>query len=95
MLNYFYLALDEEEDARFHAMYEMQGFTLHDLQNSDLVSPCLEECRKRIEQSWQWIFDLRRSESDWGVPLDRKSVQATFWELKAEQVLKAEHFIAS
>lgn len=94
VLNYFYLAFNEEDDNRFHEMYEREGFTLHDLQNSDLVNPCLEECRKRIEQSWQRIFDLRRSGTDWDVPLDKKSIQATFWELKAEQILKAKHFIA-
>ncbi|HPY83634.1 MAG TPA: DUF3841 domain-containing protein [Ruminococcus flavefaciens] len=94
VLNYFYLALNEKEDDLFHSRYAEEGYKITDLNNFALTSPCLEECRKQIEQSWQLIFDLNRNEPDWDTPLDKKSIQATFWELKKENVLKVQHFLA-
>lgn len=50
--------------------------------------------RYEIEPSWQRIFDLTRCEPDWDCPLDQKSIQATLWQVKMEQVKKVERFIA-
>ena len=94
VLNNMYLALNEEDDNRFEKVYEREGFTLQDIHNLTLVNPCLEKCRKETVDSWQRIFDIGRCEAEWDTPLERKTVQGTFWELKVDQVIKAEHFIA-
>lgn len=50
--------------------------------------------RHEIEPSWQRIFDLNRYEPNWDYPPNQKSIQATLWQIKMEQVKKVEHFIA-
>lgn len=50
--------------------------------------------RNEIEPSWQRIFDLTRYEPNWDCLPDQKSIQATLWQIKMEQVKKVEHFIA-
>lgn len=47
-----------------------------------------------VEPSWQRVFDLTRYEPDWDGPPERKTIQATLWQIKMEQVKKVEHFIA-
>lgn len=94
VLNYLYLALNEEDDACFQELYEKEGYKMRNLGDFHLTSPCLKECRKRIEQSWQRIFDLDRNEINWNTPFDRKSLQATFGEQKAENVQKVQYFTA-
>lgn len=46
----------------------------------------------QILESWNKIFLTDIQTSYWDTP---KSTQATFWELRSEWVLKAEHFISS
>ena len=41
-------------------------------------------------KSWENVFCVDIETDWWNVP---KSTQATFWELKKEWVLKAEHFV--
>ena len=50
--------------------------------------------KERIEESWNKIFDIGRDISNWTVPLDKKSIQATLWGFRLEQVKKVEWFIA-
>ncbi len=51
--------------------------------------------QKDVEPSWQRVFDLTISEPDWGIrDPSRKSIQATLWQIKMEQVKKVEHFVA-
>lgn len=50
--------------------------------------------QKDVEASWSRVFDLTAFEPNWDYPPDRKSVQATLWQIKMEQVKKVEHFIA-
>lgn len=47
-----------------------------------------------IEPSWQRVFDLTQYEPGWDAPPEQKSIQATLWQIKIEQVKKVEHFIA-
>ena len=43
---------------------------------------------------WQRIFDLTHYEPNRDCPPDQKSIQATLWQIKMEQVKKVEHFAA-
>ena len=47
-----------------------------------------------VEPSWERIFDLDRWMPGWDTPKEEQSVQATFWELRLEQVSRAEPFLA-
>ena len=70
------------------------GVRESDLQLDDLQSPALNRLRQQAEQSWQKIFNL----SFWNASLygdpRRRTIQATFWELRVEQVRKVQKFIA-
>ncbi len=52
------------------------------------------EQQSMIEKSWQRIFDLNFAAADIAVPLAEKSLQATFWELKLENVIDVQTFLA-
>ena len=47
-----------------------------------------------VEPSWERIFDLWRHTPNWDCEPERKSIQATLWEIHMSQVKKIEHFLA-
>ena len=47
-----------------------------------------------VEPSWERIFDLWRHTPNWDCEPERKSIQATLWEIHMSQVKKVEHFLA-
>ncbi|MBO1870985.1 DUF3841 domain-containing protein [Lachnoanaerobaculum sp. Marseille-Q4761] len=57
-------------------------------EKDDIDDPCEDEKRK----SWENVFNIDIETDYWHTP---KSTQATFWELKKDWVLKAEHFISA
>ena len=76
--------------------YVLNDFYLHDVQDSDgkweevdawfdSLPPDDQYSLKR--KSWERIFDKNDSDNDW------KFVQATFWELKVEQIRSVRKFI--
>lgn len=94
-LNYWYLPSDEEDDADFERAYTNAGFTWHDLPNFQIQSNDMLLLRERIVKSWDRIFDLSKEDDGWLYgSLETKSIQATLWQVRLEQVVKAEVFIA-
>ena len=51
-------------------------------------------CQIDVEPSWARIFDLSRYTPGWDCEPERKSIQATLWQIKMEQVKRVEHFLA-
>lgn len=49
--------------------------------------------QKDIEQSWRRVFEID-AEFEYYVSSDRKSIQATMWEIRAEWVKNAEFFVS-
>ena len=47
-----------------------------------------------VEPSWERIFDLSRYTSGWDCEPDKKSIQATLWQIEMSQVKKVEYFLA-
>lgn len=47
-----------------------------------------------VEPSWDRIFDLISYTPNWDREPEQKSIQATLWQIKREQVLRVEHFLA-
>lgn len=52
------------------------------------------EMELKIYQSWQHIFDLKRSSRGWGEDPSKLSIQAVLWELSLQQVRDMRFFIA-
>ena len=87
VLNYWYLPQSESEGEKFEAELETHGLSLF---NQKPLSHA--EFHNRMVQSWNRIFDLHWSEDDLALPLSRKSIQATLWELKEGQVRNCKYF---
>ena len=95
VLNYWYLPEDERDGKSFEREYTRLGFSWHDLQNFDIQTQAMKNTRATIEKSWDRIFDLEKEDENLIYGLNsQKSIQATFWQLKIEQVTKTEMFTA-
>ena len=53
-----------------------------------------EQKTDEIVASWDKVFDLNRYVPGWNASPDRRTVQATLWEIHMTQVKKVEHFLA-
>jgi len=95
VLNYWYLPVDVKDQKNFEMEYSDLGFGWNDLQNFNIQTQIMKDIRTKIEKSWDRIFDLEREDENliYGSNCN-KSIQVTFWELKLEQVIKSEVFIA-
>lgn len=95
VLNYWYLAIAEEAEKLFELEYRSFGFEFRDLQNFSIKNENMIYLRNKIEDSWNNIFNLEKEDDNYIYGKNtEKSIQATFGELKLEQVVKAEIFIA-
>ena len=94
-LGYWYLAADEEDDLRFEAHHEALDYSFSDLKNNDIQTNEMKKLRAEITTSWNRIFSLDKEDDGWlHRRNERKTIQVTFWELRLDQVLKAEVFTA-
>ena len=50
-----------------------------------------ESVKASMEASWSRVFDIRHQPFEF-LPFEEKSIQATFWELKLEDVVKVDKF---
>jgi len=95
VLNYWYLPSDEQDDICFEEEYKARGYLWHDLKDSSIQSKEMIILREKIVRSWDKIFELNREDDDWLYGSNnKKSIQAAFWQLRLEQVIKAKVFTA-
>lgn len=94
-LNRWYLPTDESDASAFEKHYESLGYSYQDLNNPGIQAVDMKKIRADIVSSWDRIFWLEKEDDGWLYGKNEgKSIQATFWELRLEQVVKAEVFIA-
>jgi hypothetical protein len=95
VLNYGYISYSEEEYDNFYNELKRYGYCHYDLQSIDKKSDILDQFKSRLYKSWEKIFDLEREKDEmWSGRKEERSVQATMWEVKWEQVVSVKHFIA-
>lgn len=87
VLNYWYLPESEADGESFEAELERQGLSF--FKTKPLPHP---EYHEKIVRSWDKIFDLDWTEPDLASPRDQKSIQATVWQLKIDQVQSYKRF---
>lgn len=51
-------------------------------------------CQADVSPSWDRLFDISRHTPYWDCEPERKSIQATLWQIEMSQVKKVEHFLA-
>ncbi len=88
VLNYWHIADSEEKCGEFDHLLECQNIAFVDKESYTL------EIRQKIEQSWGKVLDLNYASNYTAYPFDEKSVQATFWTLSVDEVVKVEEFMA-
>ena len=95
VLNRWHLPRDEKDGTDFEKAYKNAGYAWNDLQNSAIRSKDMLSLRERIVKSWDRIFDLEHEDEGWLYGKnEHKSIQAAFWQMKMDQLLKAEAFVA-
>ncbi|MCA9437920.1 MAG: DUF3841 domain-containing protein, partial [Candidatus Omnitrophica bacterium] len=88
-LNYFYLPSSERDDQGFQRELTRRGLCPY--KTKPLSDPF---GHREIVKSWDRIFDLGWEDEYISGRNNVKSIQATFWELRADQVLEARQFVA-
>lgn len=95
VLNYGYIADNEEDFNKFYDELESYGYCHYDLQSEDKKPDILEEFKSRLYESWKKIFDSENERDEgWSGKKEEQSIQSTMWEVKWEQVVSVKHFIA-
>lgn len=89
VLNYWYLPTSNAEQDDF--VVELARVGLDYYQTKPLPDPLYH---RRMEESWQRIFDLDWAADGIASPKAEKAVQATLWEIRLEQVQQVKAFIA-
>lgn len=94
VINYWFYPIDEIEDDEFDKLLAKNGLTSNDIKDFERDSPLLREIRKKIELSWEKIFDLDWYHEYCSRPRSEKWIQATLWEIKWEWVADVKEFVA-
>lgn len=83
-----YIAPNEADDDAFDGELAAAGIPL--------AGPYPEPFRRRVEQSWQRVFDFDHTGVDpaWHGSTDERGIQATLWQVWEDQVRKVERFTA-
>lgn len=89
VLNYWYLPQSLADEELFEMKLAEHGLSFYD--TKPLPDPTFHDA---IRQSWERIFDLECEVDDFVYPKEKKSIQATFWELRLEDVRRVDKFIA-
>ena len=92
-LNYSYLDRNREDSDAFDTWYESLGVTYNEIRDWNNQSEALRVVRERLEKSWERMIGVHPQDESWGFPWAKRSIQATFWELRRDEVLSVEHFI--
>jgi hypothetical protein len=86
VLSNWYLSESEADDEQFSREKEQAGYKY------DGRWP--EPLRSSVLASWERIFDLTAGDADWFGEVSKRSVQATFWELRLKDVKDVTFFTA-
>jgi hypothetical protein len=92
VLNYWYLPENEKDEENFENEYKSHGYTWDDLSNFEIEDSNMIEIRKKIEDSWDRIFDIAKEDENlYYGKLEDKSIQACFWRLSIDQVVDVKY----
>jgi len=86
-----YIADSEKEAIDFEKLKEsndIRGF-LH-----GCLYKLPESLQEKIRLSWEKVFDMNFDLDYYTFPFEEKKIQATFWELRKEEIIKVDRFIA-
>ena len=95
IFNYAYICDSEESYDNFYKELKENGLTHLDLQDMTKQSNTLNNFRQRLYKSWEQMFDFNKEvDESWHGKKEDRSIQATMWQVKWEQVVFIKEFIA-
>lgn len=83
-----YIGKNERESLDFDKMLHEKGLYYKNL------GQLPKDIRKEIVESWDRVLDLDYCDPYHASPRAKKSIQATFWTLSVDEIIKVEEFIA-
>lgn len=83
-----FIGKNEEESVAFETMLEEKRLDRKRLEELP------ENIQNKIIKSWDRVLDMNFQDPYHTQPKDNKAIQATFWSLKVEEIVKADEFIA-
>ena len=94
VLNYWYLPTSERNGRSFERELAAKGLSFYRCSHERPLARA--RYRREIERSWERIFDIEWFDRSQAIadPPEKKSIQATLWELHLEEVVEATEFIA-
>ena len=95
VLNNDYISTNEEDYDKFYEELKDKDYVYQDIIDLSKQNDSLNAFREKIVTSWERIFNVNEHYTKRNSSSNNQSIQATFWELKAEQVKKVEYFIAN
>lgn len=87
-LNYWRIQDTEKDDQDFDELLKSEGVNFI---NREKYTPIL---RNKVEESWHKVFDMNYSQEYSASKKEDKSIQATFWKLSLDEVVKVDYFTA-
>lgn len=87
-LNYWYIADSEQDGKKFDDLLGANGLQYGDIENYPA------RIKQVIENSWHKIFDMDYNSEYASHSFENKSIQATFWNLSIDEVIKVDKFTA-
>jgi hypothetical protein len=86
--NFFYIGESEKDTLKFDKMLKNKKLDKVDFEKLPI------KIRKRIEESWLKVFDMNYDCPYFAREKKDKSIQATFWSLSLDEVVKVDKFVA-
>lgn len=87
-LNYWHIADNEEQSLNFDRLLKNGNVKWGDIGNYP------QHIKSKIEKSWKRIFDMNYCSEYAADVFENKSIQATFWNLSLDEVVKVDEFTA-
>lgn len=90
ILGFWPIADDELQDDEFDKVLEQEKIKFTDLD----IQTVPKYIKDKIESSWEKVLDMNYCPEYAAHPFEKKSIQATFWSLSIEEIIKVDYFIA-
>lgn len=89
-LNFWYIADSEIEQDAFYKKLALHGIEFSELNSANAP----DFIREEIEKSWDKVLDMSYCPEHSAYPFEKKSIQATFWHLSVDEIIKVDNFVA-
>lgn len=88
VLNYWCISDNEKQSESFDKLLRLYNVKFNDKENYPPIA------KQMIMDSWQKVLDMHYCPEYSANPFEKKSIQATFWNLSVDEIIKVDEFVA-